>query len=73
MLPKAYIHLTVKRLRQVLLKTRRREIRVYTFPIALNLERHIGSSAAVIPVQFQSDTIIISSNLAATRLHDIWG
>ena len=44
-------------------KSRSREIRVYTFPIALKFDRHIGSSA---------DTIILTSNLATSRLHEIW-
>ena len=45
------------------LKSRSREVRVQTFPIALKLDRHIGSNAAQMPVKFQSDTIMITSNL----------
>ena len=33
---------------------------------------HLGSSAAEMTVKFQSDTIIITSNLGALRLHEIW-
>ena len=40
--------------------------------IALKFDRHIGSSAAEMPVKFQSDMIIITSNLVASRLHEIW-
>ena len=32
---------------------------------------HLATSTAELPVQFQSDTIIISSNLATLRLHEI--
>ena len=41
-----------------------REIRVQTFPIALKIDR--------MSVKFQSDTDIITSDLAASRLHEIW-
>ena len=43
-----------------------------TFTIALKFDRHLGSKAAVMPVKFQSYTIIITSNLATSRLHEIW-
>ena len=59
-------------LRQDLVKSRSREIRVSTSLIALKFVRHLGSSAAEMPVKFQSDTRIITSNLAASRLHEIW-
>ena len=57
---------------QDLVKSLSREIRVWTFPIALKFNSHIGSSAAEMPAKFQSDTIIITPNLAASRLHEIW-
>ena len=38
---------------------------------ALEFARHIGSSAAEMRVKFQSDTIIITSNLATSRHHEI--
>ena len=57
---------------QDLVKPRSLEIEVDTFPIALIFDRHLGSSAVEIPVKFQNDTIIIASNLAASRLHEIW-
>ena len=46
-----------------------REIRVWTFPIASKIDRNVGSSAALTPGRLQSDTIIVTSNLAASRLH----
>ena len=49
-----------------------REIRVETFPITLKFKRHIGSSAAEMPVKFQSITIIRIFNIAASRLHESW-
>ena len=42
------------------------------FPIALKLDNHLGSNAAEMPVKFQNDTIIITPNLAASRLREIW-
>ena len=36
------------------------------------VDSRIGSTTAEIPAQFQSDAIIITSNLAAWRLHEIW-
>ena len=42
------------------------------FSIALKFDRHIGNSAAEMPVQFQSDTMIMTSNRATLRLHEIW-
>ena len=56
---------------QDLLKFRSREIRVYTFPIALKLNKHLGSSAAEMPVKFQSDAIIIVANLADSIIFEI--
>ena len=54
---------------QDLVKSRSREIRVHTFPNALKFDRHIGSSA---DVKFQSDRIIITFDLAVSRLREIW-
>ena len=68
----ASIHQVVRRLIANLVKSRSREIRVSTFPIALKFDRHIGSSATEMPVTFQSDTIITTSNLVTSRLHEIW-
>ena len=42
-------------------------VRLYTFPIALKFDWHIGSSAADMPAKLQSDKIIITPNLAASR------
>ena len=46
---------------------------VKTFPIALKFDRHLDSSAAEMPAKFQSDMIIITSNFAASRYHEILG
>ena len=35
------------------------------------LDRHLSDSAAKMPVKFQSDTIIMTSNLMASRFHKI--
>ena len=56
---------------QDLMKSRSREIRVDTFPIALKFDRQLGSSAAEMPVKFQSDKIIMTSNPAVSRFHEI--
>ena len=56
---------------QDLMKSRNREIRIQTFPIALKFDKHIGSSAAEMPVKLQSDTTIMSCNLATPRLYEI--
>ena len=56
---------------QDLVKSRGRDIRVWTIPIPLKFDRHIGSSAAEMPIKFQSDTNIITFNLAASILHEI--
>ena len=55
-----------------LFKSRSHEIRVQTFPIALKFDRHLDSSATERPDKFQTGTIIMSSNLAAVRLQEIW-
>ena len=56
---------------QDLTKIRTHEVRIKTFPIRLKFDRHISSSPAEKPVKFQSDAIIITSNLAAPRLREI--
>ena len=50
------------------MKSRSRENRVYTFPIALKFERHLGCRAAHMSVKFQSDTIVITHDPVASRL-----
>ena len=57
---------------QDLLKYRSHEIRVHTFPIDLKFERHSGSTIAKLPIEFHIDTIIITTNHAASRLQEIW-
>ena len=61
-----------KILPQDLVKSRSHEIRVQIFPIALKFDRYLGSSAAEMPVKYQNDTINITCNLVALRLHEIW-
>ena len=41
------------------------------YSIALQFDRHIGSTAAEMPVKFQSDRTILNTNLAAMRVCDI--
>ena len=53
---------------QDLVKFRCREIRIYTFPIALQFNRHIGRGTAEMPVKYQSGMYITTSNLAASRI-----
>ena len=36
----------------------------------LEIGKHIGSNAVDMPVQFQSDTIIQTTNLVASRFHE---
>ena len=59
-------------LQQDLMKFRSHEIWVYTFPITLKFDRHLSSWAAEMPVNFQIDIIIITSNLRAWRLNEVW-
>ena len=54
-----------------IVKSRSREIHVYTFPIGLKFDRHLVSSAAEMPVKFQRVAMIVSHNLAASTLHEI--
>ena len=49
-------------------KPRYSDLDFLTFLTALKFDRHLGSSVAEMPVKFQSDTIIITSNLAGSRL-----
>ena len=56
---------------QDLVKSRNREIHIYTFSIALKFDRHLGSGAAEMPAKFQKDIIIITPNRADSRIHEI--
>ena len=57
---------------QDLVKTRSREIGCYNDHIALKFDRHLGSAAAEVPVEFQSDwNRQKNPNLVASRLHEI--
>ena len=59
-------------LSQDIVKSRSREDRFKIFPVALKFDRHLGSNAAEIPLKFKRNTTIITSNLAVSRLHEIW-
>ena len=54
-----------------LVKTRSHEIGTLNCRLALKFDRHIGSTAAEVPVKFQSDRTILNTNLAASRLYEI--
>ena len=56
---------------QDLVKSRSHEIGTLNCRIALKFDRHIGSTAAEVPVKFQSDRTILNANLAASRLYEI--
>ena len=56
---------------QDLVRTRSHEIDTLNFRIALKFDRHIGSTAAEVPVKFESDTTIPNTNLAASRFYEI--
>ena len=47
-------------------------VMIYTFLISPKLDRNLGSSATEMPVEFRSDTIIITFSLAYSILHEIW-
>ena len=53
------------------MKSRSHEIGTLNCCIALKFDRHIGSTAAEVPVKFQSDRTILNTNLAASRLYEI--
>ena len=57
--------------RRDLVKSRSHEIGTLNCRITLKFDRHIGSTAAEVPVKFQSDRTILNTNLAALRLHEI--
>ena len=48
-----------------LVKSRSHEIGTLNSYIALKFDRHIGSTAAEVPVKFQSDRTILNTNIAA--------
>ena len=47
------------------------EIGIWNCPIALQFDRHLGSTATDVPVEFQSNVVIETVNLAASRLQYI--
>ena len=56
---------------QNLAKSRSLEIFVSSYPIALQFDGRLGSTAAEPPLKVQNDTIIIAPNLAVARYHEI--
>ena len=53
------------------MKSRSHEIGSSNYRIALKFDRHFGSPAAEVPVKFQSNRMILNTNLAALRLWDL--
>ena len=56
---------------QDLVKSRSRKIGVWTFPIAFKFDRQLASRVVEMPVKFQSDMIIITSNRVSSWLQVI--
>ena len=57
--------------RKISWKSRSREIGRLNYHIASKFDRHIGSTAADVPVKFQIDCTISNTNLAASRFYEI--
>ena len=63
------------------MRSRSRKIDSLNYCIAFKFDKHLGSSAADVPVKFQSDRAILNTNLAASKLyehscvcpHHFWG
>ena len=70
---RASIHKAIRRdvLPPNLMKSRSREIGRYNDRFALKLDGHLGSTAAEMPVKFQSDCKSLNPNLVASRLNEI--
>ena len=56
----------------IMVKIGNRRLDSVNYRIALKFDRHLGSSAAEMPVKFQSDTMIQNSHPAASRLREIY-
>ena len=69
---RASIQWTVRCLTARSRETWSHEIPLQTFPIALEFDKPLGSSAANMPVKRQGYTTTITSNRMALRLHEIW-
>ena len=52
------------------MKFQSHEIGCYDDRIALKYDRHLGSTAAAVPVKFQRDWKSLKPNLIASRLYD---
>ena len=57
--------------RRLFVRSRSHEIGTLNCRIALTFDRHTGSTAAEVPVKFQSERTILNTNLAASRLYEI--
>ena len=52
------------------MKSQSREIGSLNDRIALKFDRHIGSTAAEVPLKFQSNLTIMNTNLVVSRLSE---
>ena len=58
--------------RRLFVRTRKvSKPRDWYFKLSYRFDRHIGSTAAEVPVKFQSDRTILNTNLVASRLYEI--
>ena len=57
---------------QDVVKSRSREKTSLDFSNRPELHGHLGSSAAEMPARFQDGTMIITSNVAVSKLHKVW-
>ena len=53
------------------MKSRSHEIGSLNYRIVLKFDKHISSTAADVPVKFQSDCTVLNTNLTALRLDEI--
>ena len=57
--------------RRLIARSWNREIRSLIYRIALKFDRHLGSTAADVPVKLKSDQTILNTNLVVSRLCEI--
>ena len=55
-----------------LVKSRSHEMWIWSYPGAMQFGKRLGSTAAETFVKFQSDIIILSHSLTASRINEIW-
>ena len=60
-----------KAVRRFTTKIRSREIKCHNGRFALKFDKHLGRTAAEVPVKFKSDWKSLYPNLAASSLHEI--